>query len=228
MSSRSARPAGFVPRLEALEDRWCPSVTLQTNGPELRIQGNAADDVISITDNGAGRVSVTANGKTSAFTGITQLRIDTGDGNDTIDYQLTGSTVADHLVRIDLGSGTDSVSIRARWPPTRGQDRVRRQRRQWRSNTITADLAVQVTGQLKLGLQGGDGNDIITANVALAARSTGHAEAVVNGNDGDDRLTLNVTGTAASLKAQLKGDAGFDRFTATPNVQVEGVEAPLQ
>ena len=227
MSSRSSRPAGFVPRLEVLEDRWCPSVTLQTNGPELRIQGNAAADVISITDNGAGRVSVTANGKTSAFNGITQVRIDTGDGNDMVDYQLTGSTVADHQVRIDLGSGTDSVSIRASGLQLAGKTEFDVSGGSG-ADTITADLAVQVTGQLKLGLQGGDGNDIITANVALAARSTGQAEAVVNGNDGDDRLTLNVTGTAASLKAQLKGDAGFDRFAATPNVQVEGGEAPLQ
>jgi len=226
MSLRSSRPASFVPRLEVLEDRWCPSVTLQTNGPELRIQGNAAADVIGITDNGAGRVSVTANGQTAAFSGITQIRVESGDGNDTVDYRLTGPTAADHLVRIDLGNGADTVSIRASGVRIGGKTEINVSGGSG-NDTITADLAVQVAGQLKLQLQGGEGNDTITANVALAAGSTGQAEAVVNGNDGDDRLTLNVTGTAGSLKAQLKGDAGFDRFAATPNVQVEGVEAPL-
>jgi hypothetical protein len=227
MSSRHSRRNGFVPRMEVLEDRWCPSVTLQTNGPELRIQGNAAADIISISDNGAGRVSVTANGQTRAFNGITQVRVDSGDGNDSVDYQLTGSTVTDHLVRIDLGSGTDSVSLRASGVQLGGKVEFDVSGGTG-ADTISADLAVQVTGQLKLGLQGGEGNDTIVANVALAARSTGQVEAVVNGNDGDDQLTLNVTGTARSLKAQLKGDTGFDRFAATPNVQLEGVEAPLQ
>jgi len=226
MRSRSSRPGRFVPRLEVLEDRWCPSVTLQTNGPELRIDGNAAADTVSISDNGAGRVSVTANGRTTAFTGITQIRMQTGGGNDAVDYQLTGPITAEHQVRIDLGGGADTATIHASGVQIGAKTEIGVSGGSG-NDTITADLAAQVTGQLKLTLQGGDGNDTIRANLALAARSTGQVEAVVNGNDGDDQLTLNVTGTAGSLKAQLKGDAGFDRFAATSNVQIEGVEAPL-
>ena len=150
MSSGSYRPRRFIPKLEELGVRLCPSVTIQANGGELRVDGNDAADVVSITDNGQGAVSVTANGQTSAFAGISQIQVQTRGGNDTI-----------------------------------------------------------------------------TANLALSAGSTGSVEALVKGNEGDDQLTLNVTGSAAALKARLDGDAGFDRFAATANVQLEEVEARL-
>lgn len=86
---------------------------------------------------------------------------------------------------------------------------------------------MEVDGEFRFRLDGGDGNDTVTGNLALAAGSTGTAEVLVKGNEGDDRLTLNVTGTARSLEAKLDGDAGFDRWAATPNVRLSEVEAPL-
>jgi hypothetical protein len=226
MSSHSQRTRRFVPRLEGLETRWCPSVTIQSNGAELRIDGNDAADVVSITDDGQGRVSVTAGGRTATFTGISQIRAQTGGGNDTVDYLLTGSTTAESRVRIDLGEGADVARLQASGVRL-GADAEVEVSGGRGNDTITADYAVEADGRFRFRLDGGDGDDTVTANLALAAGSTGAVEALVKGNEGDDRLTLNVTGAAASLNARLDGDAGFDRCASTTNVQVEECEAPL-
>jgi len=226
MGSRLSRSSRFVPRLEALEARWCPSVTIQANGQELRIDGNDAADVISITDNGQGRVAVTADGRTAAFTGISLIRVQTRGGNDAVDYQLTGSTTAPSQVRIDLGEGNDVATVRANGVRL-GADAEVEVSGGRGADVITAAYAVEADGRFRFRLDGGDGDDTVSANLALAAGSTGAVEALVKGNEGDDRLTLNVTGTAGSLDARLDGDAGFDRCASTPNVRVEECEAPL-
>ena len=84
MTSRSGRSRWYTPCLDALERRQCLSVTIQANGPELRIDGNDAADTVSITDNGQGGVAVTANGRTTAFTGISQIVVQTRGGDDTV------------------------------------------------------------------------------------------------------------------------------------------------
>jgi hypothetical protein len=226
MRSVSHRVARFVPRLEVMENRWCPSVSIQANGPELRIEGNDAANVVSITDNGQGQVTVTADGRTATFAGISQVRVETRGGTDTVDYTLTGSTTAERRVRIDLGAGADTATVRANGVRL-GADAEIEVNGNGGHDTITADFAVEVDGRFRFRLDGGYGNDTVAANVALAADSTGTVEALVKGNEGDDRLTLMVTGAAAALNARLDGDAGFDRCASTSNVQVEECEAPL-
>lgn len=223
----SAQPSRrLVPRLEGLDLRLCPSVTVQANGPSLQISGNGTADAVSIVDNGQGRVTVTANGQISTFVDISEIRVQTGGGNDTVDYRLTGSTTAQTKVGIDLGDGDDTATVRASGVRL-GADAELKVSGGRGNDAITADYAVEVDGRFKFELVGNEGNDTITGNLALAAGSTGAVEARVQGNDGDDRLTLNVTGTAGSLDARLSGNDGFDRFAATANVQVDGVEAPL-
>jgi hypothetical protein len=226
MGSQPHRSVRFTPRLETLGERWCPSVTIQANGSELRIEGNGADDAVTITDNGQGQVTVTADGRTRTFNRIREIRVDTRGGNDTVDYQLTGSTTAQSRVRIDLGNGTDTATVRAAGVRLGAEAEVEVNGGSG-DDSITADYAVEVDSRFRLRLDGGNGNDTITANLALAAGSTGRVEALAKGNEGDDRLTLNVTGTARRLDAKIDGDAGFDRCAGTPNVRVEECEAPL-
>jgi hypothetical protein len=226
MGFQPHRSVRFTPRLETLGPRWCPSVTVQANGPELRIEGNDAADAVVITDNGQGGVTVTADGRTRTFNGISQIRVDTRGGNDTVDYRLTGSTTAQSRVRIDLGGGADTATVRAAGVRLGAEAEVE-VNGVGGADTITADYAVEVDSRFRLRLDGGSGNDTVTANLALAAGSTGAVEALAKGNDGDDRLTLNVTGATGSLDAKIDGDAGFDRCAGTPNVRVEECEAPL-
>src|SRR5690242_11287929 len=69
-SGRTHHRAGaFVPRLEALEDRCCPSVSATVTGTTLSIVGDNLANVVTITDDGQGHVSATI---TSPKTGDTQ------------------------------------------------------------------------------------------------------------------------------------------------------------
>jgi hypothetical protein len=67
----SNRPASrFLPRVEALESRWCPSTggIVQT-GSALVIRGDGANDTITVSDNGQGGVtaSITLAGELNEF-----------------------------------------------------------------------------------------------------------------------------------------------------------------
>src|SRR4051812_36925814 len=69
------RPAGFRPRLEALEDRWCPSCTVSVvDGHLLQVVGDRADNHIDIVGNGLGGIQVAADGAPArTFTGINKI-----------------------------------------------------------------------------------------------------------------------------------------------------------
>lgn len=226
MRSHSSRTRRFVPRSEGLERRQCLSVTIQANGPELRIDGGDAADTVSISDNGQGQVVVTANGRTATYKGISQIVVQTRGGNDSVNYTLTGSPSAESRLRIDLGNGADTASLRANGVRL-GQDVEVEVNGGSGGDRITADYLVEVDKQFRFRLNGGDGNDTVTAGIVLLADSTGDVEARVKGNNGDDRLTLNVTGKAKSLRAELDGDEGFDRCAHTSNVEESECEAPL-
>jgi hypothetical protein len=226
MNSQRSGSDRFVPRLEALSDRWCPSVTVQRFGSELWVLGNGAADTVSVTDNGQGQVSVTADGRTVTRTGVKQIQVRTGAGDDVVNYTLTGPATRESRLKIDLGSGNDTATLEA--------DGVRLGARVevdvnggLGNDAITADYAVEADNRFRIRLDGGLGNDTVTGTVALAAGSTGEVEARVTGGLGNDRLTLNVTGTADELEARLDGDTGFDRWAATPNVRLRGVEGRL-
>src|SRR4051812_42402229 len=80
--ARKARAAGFLPRLEVLEDRWCPSTTAAVigQGHILQIVGDRSDNQVSIVDHGALGVQVALDGHEGrTFTGIRQVDIRTGD-----------------------------------------------------------------------------------------------------------------------------------------------------
>jgi hypothetical protein len=226
MSSHTSGSGRFVPRLEALGDRWCPSVTVQRFGSELWVLGNGAADTVSIMDNGQGQVSVTADGRTVTRTGVKQIQVHTRGGDDAVDYTLTGPATRESRLKIDLGAGNDTATLEA--------DGVRLGARVevdvnggLGNDTITADYAVEVDNRFRIRLDGGLGNDTVTGTVALAAGSTGEVEALVTGGLGDDRLTLNVTGTADELEARLDGGLGTDPSASTPNVRLRVVEGRL-
>jgi hypothetical protein len=109
------RDRRFLPTLEALEARWCPSSGIFQHGHTLVIQGDGANDTISVKDNGQGGVSASitlANGtKTKTAIGITKLVINAGGGNDTIGYGLTGAMTQTEKLVLSLGQGSTKASL---------------------------------------------------------------------------------------------------------------------
>lgn len=112
----SGRPRRFVPELEALEDRQLLS-GYSVHGEVLRITGSNAADTVAITDNGtgsAGDIRFSLNGSTTTISDyISLIKVDTGGGNDTVTYTLTGDLNLQAFgsgrhVWVDLGTGDDT------------------------------------------------------------------------------------------------------------------------
>jgi hypothetical protein len=100
--------------LENLEDRCCPT-TLSLQGHTLLIKGDSHNDVIAVSDAGNGNVSasITSQGAAKALkaNGVQIIEIQTGTGNDRVDYKLTGPMTTSRDLVVDLGSGFDQASL---------------------------------------------------------------------------------------------------------------------
>jgi hypothetical protein len=113
----SNRPVSrFLPQVEALESRWCPSTSgIVQSGSALVIQGDGANDTISVSDNGQGGVtaSITLAKRTQTLsaTGITSIQINAGNGNDTINYALTGALSQPESLTLSLGKGRSQANL---------------------------------------------------------------------------------------------------------------------
>jgi hypothetical protein len=158
-------------------------------GGALVVFGTKADNTIHITDDGNGGVSVTVDGgAASSFTGIKNIVVHGRDGNDTVNYQLTGpATLGTHL-NLHLGNGND---------------------------TATLDFAAGVNSpRLKVDLDGGKGND--TVNATFGELTSGNVYFRANLGDGDDTFTGTLNGdvlAGAKLRVKVAGHKGNDTFT---------------
>jgi len=107
-SGQSAEQKKFLPQLETLEDRCCPSVTVQQHGDTLRIRGDDAPDTVAIVAT-YGIVTVNANpgqtsgtggqttgGQLNTFFGIKKIDVDLKGGNDAVIFE-TGGVMASPL-----------------------------------------------------------------------------------------------------------------------------------
>jgi hypothetical protein len=117
-STRSTRRC--LPRLEALESRWCPSTApapagVFQHGQTLVIHGDGSNDTITVTDDGKGDVSASitlATGtKSLSATGIRAITIESGGGNDTIGYALTGTLGQAEKIQVCLDKGSSQVNL---------------------------------------------------------------------------------------------------------------------
>jgi hypothetical protein len=93
---------------------------------------------------------------------------------------------------------------------------------------------------LNLRINGGEGNDVLSAKLLLDAASTGALDARVSGDGGGDALTFNVyfvnpdgsmtgsgRGRLSSFTAVADGGAGYDLGSFTANILVRSVERRL-
>ena len=193
------RSVTFRPRLEALENRWCPSCIFTQDGDMLFITGDRTDDRLEIVDHGGRGLQVICDGSSQTFTGITQVVGDLGGGKNNLNVDLDAQTNVESL-SFKSGSGDDLV--------TAGFGAI---------NGIIIDFDL------------GAGDDTFTATFnptesvspAPSDLPPGPCKLDVFGQQGNDRLSLFLggpeTGPAphlfnAELAVNFDGSAGSDNF----------------
>ena len=110
----ATRPTARRARLgvEAMGDRVVPSVTFTENPGENSLTIVAAanqNNTITIRNDGAGNLTVSADGVTRNFTQIEFVDVETGNGQDTVTYNQGTATQSANITRsfnldVDLGS----------------------------------------------------------------------------------------------------------------------------
>ena len=229
----TGNPVAIRHRVEVLEGRLCPSCgfTLSDLNTNLLVQGDQRANVVEISDNGAGAISVTCDGVARpAFTGIDTVVVRTGNGNDKVVYTLTGNLTTARSIDIALGNGLDRADL------TFGSAVAARDIGQNLSvkvdggnakDTVNAGFSINLlaNASVNLDLQGGEGSDVVTAQASVGtADSTSKLHAHVLGGNGPDNVTLNANGAglatipASALDLILDGGLGPDKCTATSNV----------
>jgi len=200
-----SRPHNHVRlRLESLESRVCPSVSVNTipleTGVELQIVGDNNGNKINILDQGNGHVDViNGNGKVlGSADGVALIRLNGKNGQDTINYTLLNTLTNTEKLVFNLGTKADKLAV---------------------------DLSKGISGaNLHLEVNGGDGDD--TISVALGSLTGAKEHIAIDGGNGADKVSLTGSGAdidASSLLAlSVTGGAGADSLTTSYSGQVLG------
>jgi hypothetical protein len=106
----------FVPQVEALENRWCPSgIAVNVLPHTLIVQGDDAANTITITDDGQGNISASVTSGTQTVSGngsgINAVVVFSRGGNDNLNYHLTGALTNNEAIAVIMGSGADSANF---------------------------------------------------------------------------------------------------------------------
>lgn len=230
----------FVPRFEALEDRLTPSVTFIEDTATHLLTVNASwgqNNNITIVNNGDGDLTITADGTTRNFTNVTELRVNTYEGTDTVTYnQGTAASEVDirrnFKLRVDLGDNLSGSMDRftanvfgdvgffndGAWQARSldfhvfgggGADRI--------DINADADVDVRDRSSLRFDLHGDGGNDSITIDHDGRVDGTILLEAA--GENDNDTVNVNLhldTGSSGEVRgiangpARVRGDLGDD------------------
>src|SRR5438045_3677369 len=114
--ARKTRPPRAVLRLEGLEDRRVPAVTvtpinvIHQNAPattRLLIEGDARANTINITSDGRGGITVVGDGRVFHGAGIDDIAVGTFDGADTVTF----SQAAVQTRRLGLSVSLDNSGL---------------------------------------------------------------------------------------------------------------------
>jgi hypothetical protein len=197
--ARKTRPTHAALRLEALEDRQVPTVTvtpiniIHENAPattSLSISGDGNNNTINITSNGRGGITVVGDGRASTFTGIDVVSVATSRGADTVTF----NQAAVQISRLALSVSLDDSGLFAQ-----GFD-----------DRFTANLAGAI----------GDG-------VAGSGDGARRLSIFVDGGGGNDRLAVNALGlnvaARADLSVDLRGSGGRDTLSVLDSGVLNGI-----
>jgi hypothetical protein len=208
----------------------------------LVVSGSAEDDEIALRER-AGRIEVTLGGAQFAFAArkVDRVRIDAGDGNDTLAVEGAGAVAAGDRVRVgdadivgveilrlsgpelfvgDL-SATDTFQVDAKAPKLRVAGSEDDDQISIGAFGVLGPTFVRPEGVEDLTVDGRGGDDILSASSASLGVTMigGSGDNTLIGGPGDDHLIGgngfdDVSGGKGSDVALLAG--GFDRFSWKP------------
>ena len=210
-SSRRARRSGGVrPNVEVFEERKLLSATMSVvdHSETLRITGDRGDNHIAITQDARG-VHVVADDVAQNFTGIRNIEVNAGAGNDTITADVAFPPDPCRIA-VNAGAGDDVVNV-----------------------VLGGATQTTVPGDIDVMLDGGQGNDVVTA--AMNHLTTlGSINLNLRGGAGDDRLVsaFDKLFVKGSLNANVNGGQGNDDLSLIARSQPRTViggseETPL-
>ncbi len=219
----------FIPAVEGMEARWCPSAaSVLVNNGTLIVHTVHANDTISITDDGQGDVSVTVSGGESA-TGqgshIKHITVIADGSGDTINYQLTGGLQSNENLDVHLHNGNDTVSfdfskgvsanhLGVHVDSHRGHD------------AVTAVFGAINNTSLNFLADFHRGNDSLTLNLNGNVTGAANANFVARGFRGNDVFQVNAANvnveTPANLQLNFQGFRGDDQLITTYSGVVDG------
>ncbi len=157
---------------------------------------------------------------------------DLGNGNDLFDSVVGGDVTGGSRVLVQAfgGFGNDQMAIRAGVIGIAPASSVLFGLDGLADNDLAfINFLGEADGELRIGVVGGIGNDVVAANVGLSSLSTGAVAVFADGGVGNDVLQVNVpvVGTINLIASlfRLDGGLGLDRCLATPNVFVINCEA---
>ena len=201
--------------IESLELRQFLSSTVAVNGSTLTVNGNGADDSITVRETG-GSVHVEyfdANGvfKTQDLVSITAIKINGGGGSDTISY--TGDSIGASIDGDGNGATTGDSHTHGNGPENgKGHEKaIGKGHNKGGSGDNAADgdfITVSDDGAGSSTVHGSAGDDSITL---LHGNGTN-----IFGDDGDDLIFVNTAAHGGS--ANVDAGAGNDTITTYDGV----------
>jgi hypothetical protein len=211
----------FIPDLQALEERWCPTAVSKfgfaVSADVLTITGDQNANTVTVFDNGQGGIwaQMTTKGRTltQSFQGIDSLRVNTIAGNNSFTFGMTGPVKKNFNLSVNLGSGNNRANL-----------------------SLLSDMTNR---QVNVSVQGGAGNDQVwlqvgklvntslNCNVSLGAGNNafngflnddvlGHSAAniMVNASAGNNLLLMNAhhvnVAQGSAINVGLQGGSGRD------------------
>ena len=185
-SSRRARRSGGVrPNVEVFEERKLLSATMSVvdHGATLKITGDRGDNHIAITQDARG-VHVVADDVAQTFTGIRNIEINAGAGNDTITADVAFPPDPCRIA-VNAGAGDDVVNV-----------------------VLGGATQTTVPGDIDVMLDGGQGND----DLSLIARSQPRTVGIGSEETPLSPPVNPALITTGQIHIRLEGGGGTDQF----------------
>jgi hypothetical protein len=203
---RSLRQSRFAPRVEELESRLTPSLTVTQVGSSLTVHAVGPAQLNSshfahIFDDGAGDITVVADGVTTAVTGITSISLSGGKLVDVMAYTLTGNLKQSESLAVKLNPKDRFNAILL--------------------GTI-GDAATSTNGTLNIRVNDSPGNDVVGLSVDGAVLS-GSTLTYANDFGGNTGGSANSVGVVDVL-GTIAGTANFD-FTTGQSAGIASKES---
>jgi len=213
------RQRTFRPRVERLENRWCPAVDVFLYGRSMIIRGDANNDLINIQDDGQGNVSATISNTASSdslsASGVLSVVVYGNNGDDTVNYNLTADLVQRRNIYLYLGNGNDQANLNLNAGLDAGGDLYSVFAGGAGNDSINTDLGAIVRARVNLFeyLQANDDASDIDFN-GLIDLSTVNVH--VDANHGNDNLDVMLGSIADSrVNVKLYGQTGNDTIDAS-------------